>query len=102
MADEVALTIQFQHITPFQRPFYQIMIGFNNGWNPPVDAVLSATSLYLGRLLRTEAGGERSDGHPGRHKSLQEKILIHEPVKLSKGLKEQGIEIFYRFVGKID
>ena len=34
--------------------------------------------------------------------TLIEKILIHEPVKLSKGLKEQEIEIFYRFVGKID
>ena len=34
--------------------------------------------------------------------TLIEKILIHEPVKVSKGLKEQEIEIFYRFVGKID
>lgn len=31
-----------------------------------------------------------------------EKILIHEPVKVMKRLKEQEIEIFYRFVGKID
>ena len=34
--------------------------------------------------------------------TLIEKILIHEPVKVMKGLNEQEIEIFYRFVGKID
>ena len=34
--------------------------------------------------------------------TLIEKILIHEPVKVMKGLNEQEIEIFYCFVGKID
>ncbi|MBR0218421.1 MAG: DUF4368 domain-containing protein [Clostridia bacterium] len=34
--------------------------------------------------------------------TLIEKILIHEPVKSSPGLKDQEIEIFYRFVGKLD
>ncbi len=34
--------------------------------------------------------------------TLIEKILIHEPVKLPCGLKDQEIEIFYRFVGKIE
>ena len=34
--------------------------------------------------------------------ALIEKILIHEPVKSSPGLKDQEIEIFYRFVGKLD
>ena len=34
--------------------------------------------------------------------TLIEKILIHEPVKYPSGLKEQEIEIFYRFVGKIE
>ena len=31
-----------------------------------------------------------------------EKILIHEPMKSSLGFKDQEIEIFYRFVGKLD
>ena len=34
--------------------------------------------------------------------ALIEKILIHEPVKLASGYKDQEIEIFYRFVGKLD
>ena len=34
--------------------------------------------------------------------TLIEKILIHEPVKLASGYKDQEIEIFYRFVGKLD
>ena len=34
--------------------------------------------------------------------ALIEKILIHEPVKSSPGFKDQEIEIFYRFVGKLD
>ena len=31
-----------------------------------------------------------------------EKILVHEAVKHDDGSREQEIEIFYRFVGKID
>lgn len=31
-----------------------------------------------------------------------EKIVVHEAVKSSDGIREQEIEIFYRFVGKID
>ena len=34
--------------------------------------------------------------------TLVEKILIHEPVKDSTGFKDQEIEIYYRFIGKID
>ena len=34
--------------------------------------------------------------------ALNKKILIHEPVKIAPGLKDQEIEIFYRFVGKLD
>ena len=34
--------------------------------------------------------------------ALIEKILIHEPVKLTSGYRDQEIEIFYRFVGKLD
>ena len=34
--------------------------------------------------------------------ALIEKIIIHEAVKTVNGPKEQEIEIFYRFVGKID
>ena len=34
--------------------------------------------------------------------TLIEKILIHEPVKYPSGLKEQEIEIYYRFIGKIE
>ena len=34
--------------------------------------------------------------------TLIEKILIHEPVKTAPGFKDQEIEIFYRFVGKLD
>ena len=34
--------------------------------------------------------------------TLIEKILIHEPVKDGTGFKDQEIEIYYRFIGKID
>ena len=34
--------------------------------------------------------------------TLIEKNLIHEPVKYPSGLKDQEIEIFYRFVDKIE
>ena len=34
--------------------------------------------------------------------TLIEKILIHEAVKQPDGTREQEVEIFYRFVGKID
>ncbi len=34
--------------------------------------------------------------------TLIEKIVIHEAVKAEDGMKDQEIEIFYRFIGKID
>ena len=34
--------------------------------------------------------------------TLIEKILIHESVKGEDGIKEQEIDIYYRFIGKID
>ena len=34
--------------------------------------------------------------------TLIEKIVVHEAVKLPDGTREQEIEIYYRFVGKID
>lgn len=34
--------------------------------------------------------------------ALIEKIVVHESVKGDDGDKEQEIEIFYRFVGRID
>ena len=34
--------------------------------------------------------------------TLIEKIVIHEAVKTEDGIREQEVEIFYRFVGKID
>lgn len=34
--------------------------------------------------------------------TLIDKILVHEAVKGPDGIKEQEVEIFYRFVGKID
>lgn len=34
--------------------------------------------------------------------TLIEKIVVHEAVKHSDGTREQEVEIFYRFVGKID
>ncbi len=34
--------------------------------------------------------------------TLIEKIVVHEAVKDSNGTRTQEIEIFYRFVGKID
>ena len=34
--------------------------------------------------------------------TLIEKILVHEAVKQPDGTREQEVEIFYRFVGKID
>ena len=30
------------------------------------------------------------------------KIVVHEAVKYDNGFREQKIEIYYRFVGKID
>ena len=34
--------------------------------------------------------------------TLIEKILVHEAVKNEDGSREQEVEIFYRFIGKID
>ena len=34
--------------------------------------------------------------------TLIEKILVHEAVKSEDGSREQEVEIFYRFIGKID
>ncbi len=34
--------------------------------------------------------------------TLIEKILVHEAVKTEDGMREQKVEIFYRFVGKLD
>ena len=35
-------------------------------------------------------------------KEVIEKILVHEAVKNEDGSREQEVEIFYRFIGKID
>ncbi len=34
--------------------------------------------------------------------TLIEKIVVHEAVKGEDGSREQEVEIFYRFIGKID
>lgn len=34
--------------------------------------------------------------------SLIEKIVVHEAVKTEDGMKEQEVEIYYRFIGKLD
>ena len=34
--------------------------------------------------------------------TLIEKILVHEAIKNEDGTREQDVEIYYRFVGKID
>ncbi|WP_442862253.1 DUF4368 domain-containing protein [Clostridioides difficile] len=34
--------------------------------------------------------------------TLIEKILVHEAVKGEDGSREQEVEIFYRFIGKIE
>ena len=34
--------------------------------------------------------------------ALIEKIVVHEAVKQNDGTREQEVEIFYRFIGKID
>ena len=34
--------------------------------------------------------------------TLIEKIVVHEAIKHPNGLREQEVEIYYRFVGKID
>ena len=34
--------------------------------------------------------------------TLIEKILVHESTVADDGVKEQEIEIYYRFIGKID
>ena len=35
-------------------------------------------------------------------KTLSEKILVQEAVKSEDGSREQEVEIFYRFIGKIE
>ena len=34
--------------------------------------------------------------------NMIDKIVVHEAIKYEGGLREQKIEIYYRFVGKID
>ena len=34
--------------------------------------------------------------------TLIEKIVVHDAVKMEDGTKEQEIEIYYRFIGKIE
>ena len=34
--------------------------------------------------------------------TLIEKIVIHEAIKSADGMRDQEIEIYYRFIGKID
>mgnify|MGYP000493095229 CR=1 FL=1 len=34
--------------------------------------------------------------------NMIERIVVHEAVKYNNGFREQKIEIYYRFVGKID
>jgi len=34
--------------------------------------------------------------------TLIEKIVVHDAVKTKDGTKEQEIEIYYRFIGKIE
>ena len=34
--------------------------------------------------------------------TLIEKIVIHEATKSADGMRDQEIEIYYRFIGKID
>ena len=34
--------------------------------------------------------------------TLIEKIVVHEAVKKDDGSREQEVEIFYRFIGRID
>lgn len=34
--------------------------------------------------------------------TLIEKIVVHEAVKQNDGTREQEVEIYYRFIGKID
>ena len=37
-----------------------------------------------------------------RHNALIEKIVVHEKTTGEDGEKEQTVDIYYRFVGKID
>ena len=34
--------------------------------------------------------------------NMIDKIVVHEAIKYENGFREQKIEIYYRFVGKID
>ena len=57
-------------------------------------------TLKVGRLMRqyvnpTELTAELLN-------TLIEKIFVHEAVKGEDGSREQEVEIFYRFIGKID
>lgn len=36
------------------------------------------------------------------HFTIDQKILVHEAVKSEDGSREQEVEIFYRFIGKIE
>ena len=46
--------------------------------------------------------GKRYCLYPELLNNMIEKIVIHEAIKHDGGFREQKIEIYYRFVGKID
>ena len=57
----------------------------------------------IGKWIKLIKSASSFDGlNTGLLNNLIEKIVIHEAVKHEDGTKEQDIEIYYRYVGKID
>ena len=73
--------------------------SFTKRWTPPRQTVADAEKL--------DCPDETVCPHPVELtaellNTLIEKIAVHEAVKGEDGSREQEVEIFYRFIGKID
>ena len=74
------------------------MNGFTKRWRSPPRQRLTLKK-WIGLMKQyvnpTELTAELLN-------TLIEKILVHEAVKSEDGSREQEVEIFYRFIGKIE
>ena len=76
----------------------QKLNGFTRRWRAAAQTAVDAEK-WIGLMKQyvnpTELTAELLN-------TLIEKILIHEAVKSEDGSREQEVEIFYRFIGKIE
>ena len=74
------------------------MNGFTKRWETAAQTAVDAEK-WIGLMKQyvnpTELTAELLN-------TLIEKILVHEAVKSEDGSREQEVEIFYRFIGKIE